>query len=427
MPYTDVNLMGFSIENSASDNRRILQEALDKGGTVIISEPGIYNIDSYLTIGSYTTLECANGAAIRKTASPDGFAHVLINKGAFNKEWNEHIIIRGLKIIVNNVMGSVCVQGLRGQLAFHCVRDLRLDDIRILDIDPPNYAVHICTFEDIIITNCIFKGKKDGIHLGCGRRFYIGNCVFQTYDDAVALNGHDYDTGNPHLGFIEDGVVEKCYDLNDVSTTGFFCRVLAGAWVDWFEGMEVQKSDSVVSNGRLYRVFADPDGKKFISKTRPAHESGHMLLDGIDWMMTQEPPVYAAGVRNVTFRDIYLYKPRTSFALNFECDRYCRSFYPGAVKPLQKQLVFDNVRVLHDGEDDFISAVTPIDSMLVANCSLKNNKITFRNPAGLDDLGVTKLTISNCTAESGDIESLINNAADGKSIELTIDAEKKGV
>jgi hypothetical protein len=423
MPYIDLNALGLSPANSGEANRLIIQNALDRGGTVAVTEPGIYDIDSSLMIGSYTTLEFANGAALRKTSEREGFAHVLINKGAFNKTWDEHIVVRGMKVIVNNVAGKTPIGGLRGQLAFHYVRDLRLDDIRIPDLEPSNFGIHVCTFEDINITNCIITGKKDGIHLGRGRRFYIGNCVFDTYDDAVALNAHDYDTSNPELGCIEDGVVEKCYDINPEKAVGYFCRILAGAWVDWYEGMEVQKSDSVISNGRLYRVFAKPDGTKYISKTRPSHESGHMILDGIDWHMVQDDLVYEAGVRNVTFRDIFLYKPRTAFSIHFDHDVWSRSFYPGAKNPLQEQIVFDNVRVLHNGGNDFLSVVTPIDSLTLTNCSLRNNKIRFANPVNLENIGDTKLTFTGCSTSVGDISALVQNNVPGKRINLTVDGK----
>lgn len=417
---------GFLPENPPSVNREAMQKLLDIGGTILVDKPGIYDIDAPLKIGSYTTLVFENGAVIRKVASESGgFVHALINKGAFEKRWDEHIVVRGMKVLVNNVAGTCPIGGLRGELAFHYVRDLRLDDIRIPDLHPANFGIHICTFEDINITNCIISGKKDGIHLGRGRRFYIGSCVFDTFDDAVALNAHDYDSSNPELGDIEDGVIEKCYDCDNDKDgrVGFFCRILAGAWVDWYEGMEVQKSDSVVSNGRLYRVFAKPDGTKYISKTRPTHTSGHMILDGIDWLMVQNDPVYQAGVRNVTFRDIYLYKPRTGFSVHFDMDVWSRSFYPGATNPLQEQLVFDNIRVLHDGGNSFMIINTPVDSLSIVNSSLRNNDIIFGNAAKLDDMGKTRLSIQNSYSSAGEITSLIKNNVPNKQIQLIVDGK----
>lgn len=420
MPYTDANLLGLSPENSPAENVKILQSALDKGGTVIISQPGIYDIDKTLLIGPDTTFEFSNGAALRKTGS---FTYAILNKGAISRTFDQHIIVRGAKILVNNVTGETEIPGLRGQLAFFYVRDLLLDDIRIPDLEPANFGIHVCTFEDITITNCYIEGKKDGIHLGRGKRFLISNCKFRTFDDAIALNGHDYDSSNPQLGFIEDGVIEKCYDLNAENTTGFFCRILAGAWIDWFEGMEVQKSDTVVSDGKLYRVFANADGATFISKTRPTHSEGHKIIDDIDWCVVQDDSTYDAGVRNVTFRDIFLYKPRTAFSVHFDHDKWSRSFYPGAKNPLQEQISFENVRILHDGGNAFLSVVTPIDSMTMMNCSLRNNPICFYNPAKLEGIGTTKLSVINCSSTVGDVRNLVRNNVPGKRVELKEDGK----
>ncbi len=178
------------------------------------------------------------------------------------------------------------VYGLRGQIAFFYVKDLRIERFRCHDLMSMQFAIHVCTFEDLRIHDAIIKGKKDGVHLGRGRRFAIKHCVFQTHDDAVALNAHDYATSNPELGWIEDGVLEHCHDLAEPENkkpTGFFCRILAGAWIDWRPGMEVQHSDTVVSHGRLYRVQAQPDSAVIVSTTQPAHTDGSTILDGINW------------------------------------------------------------------------------------------------------------------------------------------------
>lgn len=72
-----------------------------------------------------------------------------------------------------------------------------------------------------------------------------------------------------------------------------------------------------------------------------------MILDGICWVVTQDETVYTAGVRNVSFRNIFLEKARIGFSVHFDNDRYSRSYYPGAAVPKQENLIFDNIRVLH--------------------------------------------------------------------------------
>ena len=124
---------------------------------------------------------------------------------------------------------SDLILGLRGMVGFSYVRDLRIKGFRCYDLTGMQYALQVVRFEDIIIEDTIIKGHKDGIHLGPGKRFTIRDGVFQTFDDAIALNGQDYSTSNPELGWIEDGVIENCYDLNQEETVGYFCACWRGA------------------------------------------------------------------------------------------------------------------------------------------------------------------------------------------------------
>ena len=243
------------------ENARALQRAVDGGGTIIVSQPGVYKMADTVFIGSDTSLIFGNDVFLKKVDEQGPFTHVLLNKGALTRTFDHNITVDGLHIIVNGDRRAQ-VPGLwpaRSARVF--LRQGSADRaLPLHGLGRAQYAIHVCTFEDVIINDVIIKGDKDGVHLGRGKRFTISNGVFQTFDDAVALNGQDYDVGNPEMGWIEDGVVEKCYDLNAEKTTGFFCRIVAGGWIDWRPGMAVQKSDTVVSNGRLYRVQADPDG-----------------------------------------------------------------------------------------------------------------------------------------------------------------------
>ncbi len=328
--FTDAAEFGFSPGATGVQNARALQRAVDRAGTIVVSRPGTYKLAGTVYLGSNTSLLFGNNVFVKKVAEQGPFTHVLLNKGALTKTWDEHIAVSGLQLIVNGVdVRNWKVFGLHGQVAFFYVKDLRIEHFRCLDGGRLQYAIHVCTFEDITIEDVLIRGDKDGVHLGRGRRFTIRDGTFETGDDAIALNAHDYSVGNPELGWIEDGVVENMRDLaNPKRQIGYFCRILAGAWIDWRPGMEVQQSDTVVSDGRLYRVQANPDGTVYKSVTRPAHKSGAMVLDGINWGVVQDDVTYTAGVRNVVFRDIFLEKPRVAFSIHFDNDRYSRSVLP---------------------------------------------------------------------------------------------------
>lgn len=418
--FRDAADFGFLPGATGSENVKALQKATDLGGTIVVSQPGTYDLAGTVLVGSDTTLDFGNGVFIRKVADDGPFSHVILNKGALTRTRDRNICIRGLHVMVNGLDHAMDrVYGLRGQIAFFHISDLRIERFRCLDLCKSQFAIHICTFEDIIVDDVMVKGDKDGVHLGPGKRFTIRNGVFQTYDDAVALNGHDYASGNPEMGWIEDGVVENCHDLpDDKDPVGFFCRILAGGWIEWQPGMEVQNSDSVLSQGRLYRVQERPDGTVYTSTTRPTHESGSLEIDGIHWGMVQEDGVDTAGVRNVVFRDIFLKKPRIAFSVHFDNDRYSRSYYPGARGPVQENLTIDNANVQHDQPVDFLSTDTPVDVLTVVNSSLRNNSIRFNQKSVLKDHGRTQINLFGCTFRHDGEQELVINDAEKKTIEL---------
>lgn len=414
---------GFSPDAAGIENSKALQKAVDHGGTIVVTKPGTYKIADTVYLGSNTSLLFGNNIFLKKVDEFGLFTHVFLNKGALTKTFDHNIVIDGLQILVNNIdVRNWKVYGLHGQIAFFYVKDLKITRFRCPDLGKAQYCVHVCTFEDFIIDDAIIKGEKDGVHLGRGKRFTIRNCVFQTFDDAIALNAHDYSTGNPELGWIENGIVENCYDLNAENTTGFFCRILAGGWVDWFPGMEVQQSDTVVSNNRLYRVQAKPDGTVYKSMTQPVHPTGTESLNGINWGVVQDEITYTAGVRNVSFRDIFLEKPRTSFSVHFDTGRYSRSYYPGAEIPIQEQFFFDNIRVLHEEDRPFILVNTPVDVLQVCNSSLRNNRIEFISNNALADHPGTKINIHNCVFRKQGSFEILRNSIAGKEIEFNTSA-----
>lgn len=418
--FIDAAEFGFSPEAEPLKNTAALQRAVDQRGTIIVTRPGIYETGGTVYIGSDTTLQFGNGVALKKVDAQGPFSHVLLNKGALTKTYDRNIVIEGLQIIVNGIDKIHSeVYGLRGQLAFFYIKDLRIERFRCHDLEKMQFGIHVCTFEDIIVNDVVIEGDKDGVHLGRGKRFTISNGIFRTYDDAVALNAQDFSTSNPELGWIENGLVQNCYDLPDgKDPIGFFCRILAGGWKDWESGMEVQQSDTVISDGRLYRVQAQPDGTVYKSATKPTHETGQKELDGINWGMVQEDIIYTAGVRNVIFRDIYQEKPRISFSVRLVTGRFNRSYYPGAQAPLQRQLRFDNVRVLHGSPVPLLECSSPVDAISIINSSIADNRIIFNRNSELVNYGETSVNITGCVFNVLPPEEIIDNLIEEKIIHV---------
>ena len=412
-----------STESSGWENKIALQELLNKGGTIRIEKLGTYEIEDTLYMKGNTHLILGKGVLLKRAASGIG-SFFLINRGAFTGDWDENITLEGLYLITNGVEAryNAAVYGLTGEVSFFRVKHLRVFDFTCMDLPVLSYGLHICTFEDIVLERLVIEGRKDAVHLGTGKHFVIRHGLFRTFDDPIALNAHDYAVANPQMGWIEDGLIEDCYDLADKDTTGYFCRILAGSWCDWQQGMEIQNSDTVVSNGRVYRAFQKPDGTVFKSMTAPTHTEGMCTLDGINWVMTQAEVVYNCGCRNLHFKDIHLKKQRdVALSIHFDHDVYSRSVYPGSEMPVQENIVFENVMVQNDTAC-LVRSITPVDVVKICNSVIGtkekgNSSIRLETLPGQEGkYGKTRILLQGNTCY-GDPEQIVD-CQDGREYEL---------
>ena len=413
---------GFLPTNNGDQNAAALQKAVNQKGKIYIDKPGIYDISETILLGDDTSLIFGEGVYLRRARAQDGenkASYVFINEGAYKRTNNKNISIIGLNLICNGLESTVGkrIPGVRGQVSFYYAKNIEIRDFTCLDLGSYSYAIQISTFENFIAENCHIVGEKDAIHLGIGSNFRIRHCRLCTYDDPIALNASDYSVSNPQLGWIENGIIEDCYDLDADSTTGFFCRMLGGSWVDWQEGMEVMHSDAVMSEGRIYRVFAEPDGKFYKSFKRPTHKEGAEVLDGIRWEMTQDdtPALYNAGCRNIHFKDIHLQKKR-NYAINlcFETSAYCRSYMPDSNAPKYENIVFENISVENEINVPLGIGV-PTESVEIINSSL-SGRISVESLADFEqsytdarnlERTAVKLTLTGVTFKDDGEKSLV--------------------
>lgn len=248
---------GFLPENSGESNAVALQNALDNGGIIRVSVAGEYALSECVFIGDNTTLIFEEGVTIIRQSSKTGInGNVLINKGAFEGITNHNIKIVGLHLLCNGVestgFGVTAKKvGLRAQVAFLHIEHLEIYNFSCVGLLAKDYGLQICAFNDIRLDGLYIEGNKDGVHLGWGKNFIIRNGKFKTFDDPIALNAFDYSVSNTHVGWIENGIIENCYDLADDTTTGYFCRILGGAWTAWKKGMLVHHSDTVVYKNKI--------------------------------------------------------------------------------------------------------------------------------------------------------------------------------
>lgn len=409
-----------SPHSTGRENRIAFQRLLDQGGTIRIEEPGIYEVEDTLVLKSHTRLIFGAGVWLKRSSSSVG-SFVMTNEGALRRTYDTDITIEGLHLITNGVEARhyAGVYGLTGELSFFYIKRLRIFDFECLDLPRLSFGIHVCTFEDLVIERIHVEGRKDAVHLGTGSKFVIRHGLFRTFDDPIALNAHDYAVANPQMGWIENGLIEDCYDLDDKDTTGYFCRILAGAWCDWYEGMEIQNSDTVVSHGRVYRAFQKPDGQFYTSITPPTHTEGMKTLDGINWVMVQEEVTYQCGCRNIHFKDIHLQKKRqVALSIHFDHDQYSRSVYPGASMPVQQNLVFENL-IVENEVDCLVRSITPVDSIKVLNSVIRDNHIQLEHlPETKEAYGMTRVLLSGNTFTAEKDMKLIQ-CEKGRSCQLT--------
>ena len=395
------NDYGFLPGNDAFSNSCALQRALDQGGTVTVSAKGIYDVSETAYIGDNTSLIFETGITVRRQPSKTGKnTPVLLNKGCDSTTHNHNIKIIGLHLDCNGVEDEdygfdTNRVGLRAHVAMIYVKDLTVKDYTCVGLLKEDYGIQISAFENILLEDLFFEGDKDGVHLGWGKNFVIRNGKFRTYDDPIALNAFDYSTSNTHVGWIENGLIEDCTDLDDKSTTGFFCRILGGAWCDWKKGMSVQHSDTVCHNGRVYRAVLEPNGAFSISSEPPTHTEPWVAKDygGIKWVMVRDEATYDCGCRNIVLRNIHLQKKRTvAVAISLNNDVWARSYVENCTPVPQKNISLENISIENE-IDSLLLSNYPCDNITVFDTDLKNTTLCFKSE-DLDGLNYPTATVT---------------------------------
>ena len=403
----NANNFGFSTRNSGSENSGVLNELLKEYNHIEVTEKGEYSICETIILGSNQSLTFSDGVFLKRESVHD-VSYVIANKGVYTREYDENITITGLNIICDGVVSSKptaenkkVIPGLRGHLSFFYVKNLVIRDFTALDLPPADFGIHVCTFENILIENVKIEGRKDAVHLGRGKDFIIRNGYFKTFDDPVALNAHDYASSNPQLGWIENGLIENCYDYNDKDTTGYFCRILAGSWCDWYDGMKIQNSDTVIYNNKMYRALMKPDGEIFTSLTPPTHSEGYAVIDGINWVFVQNEVYHNCGCKNIKFKDIFIEKDRpVAFSIHFDNDKWSRSVYPGSSAPVQENITFENINI-SGNVPVFLYSVSPLKNFKIINSDLGESRIELTELPQ-----VPEYTLSDFSFENTDIPEI---------------------
>ena len=63
---------GFSPQNDGLTNAKALQDAVNGGGDIYVSEPGIYDLADCILLDDDTSIKFCAGSYIRRQRCPDG-------------------------------------------------------------------------------------------------------------------------------------------------------------------------------------------------------------------------------------------------------------------------------------------------------------------------------------------------------------------
>jgi hypothetical protein len=401
---------GFLPTATASDNVTALNAALLGGNkTIYVTKPGIYEINGTSYIDDYTHIHFCKGVELKRVTS--NYSFVLINRGALTHSYNKNISVTGLVINANQKDLVPPVEsplyGLRGHLSFLCINNLYVEDFKCYNYNTPQWALHVCSFNNFILDRFECRGNKDGVHLGRGDGAIIQNGVCETYDDAIALNGHDYTSCNPEVGDIKNVLIKNVTDLNQENITGYFSRLLIGAWVDWYDGILIQNGDTVVNNGKTYRAISNVnETTNYTSQTEPtlttfdatqADASG-----GFVWKLFQNDAVYSANMYNIVFRDITCLKPRifANIELDFGNTFYNRSIHPDV--PVSDYPYTNQIRLVNCDLEKSAQVINTKSNFDIILDNVHNHNARI-NLTTLGDK-ISKATIKNCdfTKVTGD-------------------------
>ena len=319
---------GLSPDAEPGVNVAAMRRALAGGKrTVTVARRGVYRVDDTIFLDDDTELACAPGVVFQRTRT---YANMFVNRAAYEGGTNANITIRNLEISVNGFEGSPGLEtkcyGLRGNVAFFHVRNVKVHGFACRDMESGSYAIHFADFDGFTLDGFEILGKKDGVHLNGGRNFVIRNGVLRTGDDGIALNASDWPSSAPWIGTIENGVVENVVDLAGGRCN--FVRVLTGAVPEWREGIVLRRGEPVRVGRRIYFVQGPVSMKEYVSRTMPTHGHGTWTSpEGVTFLYLQDDGCRTMDIRNVVFRNLTMHA-RRGFLCYMDDNDWARSLHP---------------------------------------------------------------------------------------------------
>ena len=386
--FIDANEEGFLPTSDATTNVTTMNRLLARGGTIIVSQPGEYEVNGRMVLQSNTTLVFSEGVIIKMVSN---CPYVLINAAAFKSDgsYDENIKVIGYHLNTNGFNNSCGINGLRGYLTFFHVKHVYVSDVRCMWYKAHIFFIHCCDWEDVEFANCFVMGDKDAFHFGRGFNGYLHDLTICAVDDSIALNAWDFADSNPQIGDIHDVLIENivelphCYNVNSEydRTLGFTTRFLNGSWLPWTSGMEVQHSTTVTYKNNIYRVI-NLQQKTAISTATPSEGLGS---DGIQWRKEASGDNLGCCCYNIELRNIVSYQTKNegNFGFNAINEVGHKSWVEGATPHPNHDIHFSNIQV-YDNNSTIFNIQGDVDNVYVDNSILDittlANGLIYMNP-----------------------------------------------
>ena len=332
----DAYIFGFSPSATGETNSIAINNALSLGGKIIVSIPGVYEIDDSIVLPSNTTIEFVKGCTLKHVIpSHSNFVNTFKNKGCETSTGNDNISIigNGLKIDFNGHDGTEGGATLpfayqNGRISFFKVTNFEVSGIYVNDLEE-GYTMYF--FE---LTNCAF-GKindinlknysKDGIDLIHSHDIHIKNYRSTTGDDAIFMGSgwinYDKTIGDTYNITIENWIGDSVF-------VGVPSRIITTSWDDWqtgrtYMGSEEDASELCVNAGRVYRKVTNGNQ---VASNAPTHSTGIVTgIDGIGWLVVSDTVKYTNDVYNIRYINCRVVNTYSQFLWAYESPTFSQN------------------------------------------------------------------------------------------------------
>lgn len=384
----DAFIYGFSPSNTGQANSIAINNALSLGGKIIVSVPGIYEIDDTIVLPSNTTIEFVKGCTLKHVTPATGrFVNTFKNIGCIDSTPNDNISIIGNGLVIDfnghdGIEGGVSIPFAyqNGRISFYKVTNFNISGIYVND-PQDTYGMYF-----LQTTNCAFgkindielkRYPKDGIDMIHSNNIHIKNYRSTTGDDAIFMGsgwlGYDKSIGDTYNITIENWISDSIF-------RGVPSRIITTSWDNWtngrtYAGSSEDASELCVNAGRVYRKTTNGNQ---VATNAPTHSTGTVIgADGIGWLVVSDTVKYTNDVYNIRYINCQVVNSSGAAHWFYESPTLSQNTHTAILK----DVYFDNCSFISDSDiktadfSSFISASCNLDNIVVSNSqvSFKEN------------------------------------------------------